>query len=154
VMPRPSVDQDHSELTKVLEALLTEDVTISANAVARRHSTLQSTTAITRSPARMTLLRDFQARQQRARELLEKAGSAATTRMARALAAREAEVATLRRQVTALVEGHVALVRVVAEMGGVRQLTKFYENYREVREQLGELAALPDSPDPTPRSSS
>ena len=38
---------------------------------------------------------------------------------------------------------HLALIAAVAQIGGMGKLTKFYENFRDIRNQLQDAGALP-----------
>jgi hypothetical protein len=59
------------------------------------------------------------------------------------LAQKDSRIADLERQVEALRISHLAMIRTVGEMGGISKLIKLYDGYREVRNELDRLAALP-----------
>jgi len=69
------------------------------------------------------------------------AGAAA----ANALADRELSISALESQVALLISSHVALIRAVGELGGFSKWAQFYESYRDSRDRLIQLGALPES---------
>lgn len=47
-----------------------------------------------------------------------------------------------------LITSHLAMLRAVGAMGGFSKWAQFYEQYREAREKLAELGAIPDNVTP------
>jgi len=132
-------------MVQVLEQLLSEDVDITARAVARLHPSLKAASSITRSPMRMELLSKYQEQQARYRQWKGRVSRMSGTEQSAALAARDARVAELEATVQLLTASHVALLRTVGELGGFSKWTKFYGDYSSVRDKLSALAALPAS---------
>ena len=135
-MSRPTVDPEHSRLRQILDTLIEENVAVTASAVIARHEDLNAVSAITRSPERMALVRDYQKRQRTARDWQRKASNTTHQKLINVLAERDLTVEALQQQVTTLVEGHVAMVNVVAEMGGMQKLTEYYSRFRDLRERI------------------
>ncbi|MNE99013.1 hypothetical protein D3C87_2002360 [compost metagenome] len=59
------------------------------------------------------------------------------------LAEKELRIAELERQVRLLTSSHLAMIRVVGELGGFSKWAAFYEHYAAARAQLEALGALP-----------
>lgn len=142
-MARKLQDQDNKELEAVLQALLAEDVGITAREVARRHSALASASTITRHPVRRQLLESYQNQQAEMRRWRTKLGKRSKEQTAELLTKQEAKVLELEHAVTALVAGHVSLIAAVAQVGGMAKLSKFYDRFREIRDELSRLNAIP-----------
>lgn len=132
-------------MVKVLEELLAEDVDITARAVARLHPALKAASSITRSPMRMELLSKYKERQASYRRWNGRTKRMSGTEQSAVLAARDTRIAELEAAVQLLTASHVAMLRVVGELGGFSKWAKFYQNYSSVRDQLGSLGALPSS---------
>jgi hypothetical protein len=132
-------------MVKVLEQLLAEDVDITARAVARLHPALKAASSITRSPMRMDLLSKYQERQASYRRWNGRTKRMSGTEQSAVLAARDTRIAELEAAVQLLTASHVAMLRVVGELGGFSKWTKFYGDYSSVRDKLSTLGALPNS---------
>lgn len=132
-------------MVQVLEKLLAEDVDITARAVARIHPSLKAASSITRSPMRMNLLTKYRERQAMYRRWNGRVSRMSGAEQSVALAAKDARIADLEETVQLLTASHVALLRVVGELGGFNRWTKFYEDYSSVRDRLAVLGALPSS---------
>lgn len=141
-MARKTQDQDNRELDSVLQELLTQNINITAREVARRHSSLSSASTITRHLERRKLLEDYQKRQSEMRTWQDRLGKRSKEQVAGELAAQQARISELDETVRTLVTGHVALIAAVAQVGGMSKLSKFYENFREVRQQLIQVSAI------------
>lgn len=143
---KQNTEQPEEEtMVKVLEQLLAEDEDITARAVARLHPILKAASSITRSPTRMNLLSKYQEQQDRYRRWKGRAARMSGTEQSAALAARDARIAELETTVQLLTASHVAMLRAVGELGGFSKWTKFYGDYKFVRDNLSALGALPDS---------
>ncbi|MCM2483274.1 helix-turn-helix domain-containing protein [Burkholderia glumae] len=55
-------------------------------------------------------------------------------------------IAELEATVQLLTASHLAMLRAVGELGGFSKWAKFYEQYREARDKLAELGAMPTAP--------
>lgn len=142
-MARNTLDEQHIELTKILEDLLSEDQDITARAVARRHSTLKSASTITRHPERRELVLKFQERQRELRLWKGRLGKTSKEGVANKLATQEERIDELEKLVVTLTTGHLALIAAVGQVGGMGKLAKFYENFREIRNSLYDAGAIP-----------
>ncbi len=132
-----------AEMTEILESLLRDDLEITARAVARLHPRLSAASSITRSESRKALLAHFQLRQKEYRKWRSRAGKKSTADLADALAIREQRIAELESHVQTLTTSHVALLRAVGALGGFSKWAQFFQDYKQVRETLGELKAIP-----------
>jgi hypothetical protein len=63
--------------------------------------------------------------------------------LAAQLAQKDLEIARLVRQVEILRIHDIAMIRTVGEMGGITNLLKLDEGYRDVRDELDRLGVLP-----------
>jgi hypothetical protein len=142
-MARHPVDQEHGELARILEELLNTDTDITAREVARRHTSLASASTITRNAERRQLLERYQQRQAELRRWKGRLTKTSRDEAAGKLARQEARIIDLETTVKTLMQGHLALIAAVAEVGGMTKLAKFYEHFRDVRNRLRDLGALP-----------
>lgn len=142
-MARKTQDQDNSELQAILRELLDQNIAITAREIARRHSSLSSASAITRHPGRRQLVEEYKNRQVEMRTWQDRMGKRSKENVAEQLAVQEAKILKLDQTVQTLVTGHVAPIAAVAQVGGMSKLSKFYENFREVRHQLVQARAIP-----------
>lgn len=142
-MARKTLDEQHIELTKILEDLLSEDQDITLRAVSRRHSTLKSASTITRHPQRRELVVKFRERQAELRLWKGRLGKTSKEGVANKLATQDTRIEELERLVGTLTTGHLALIAAVGQVGGMGKLAKFYENFREIRKSLYEAGAIP-----------
>lgn len=146
---RKTQDEDNRELERVLQELLNQNTAITAREVARRHSSLSSASTITRHLGRRNMVEEYQKRQSEMRAWQDRLGKRSKEQVAGDLAAQQAKISELDATVQTLVTGHVALLAAVAQVGGMSKLSKFYENFREVRQQLTQTGAIPhDIPTP------
>jgi predicted metal-dependent hydrolase len=141
---RKTKDEDNRELDSVLQELLNQNVDITAREVARRHSSFSSASTITRHPERRKLLENYQKHQSEMRTWQDRLGKRSKEQVAGELAAQQVKISELDETVRTLVTGHVALIAAVAQVGGMSKLSKFYENFREVRQQLIKAGAIAD----------
>jgi hypothetical protein len=139
------VDESNKDLTLVLEKLLEEDTEITARAVARLHPSLANASAITRNEERQRLVAQYQERQRALRGWQSRLNKQSRDKTASELAKKDHRISELQAQVAALADSHVAMIAAVGEMGGMAKLVKFYERYRDIRNRLHELGALPDT---------
>jgi hypothetical protein len=142
-MARRTVDESNRQLTLVLEKLLEEDTDITARAVARLHPSLSNASAITRNEERQRLVAQYQERQRELRRWHSRVNKQSRDKTASELAKKDHQISELEAQVAALVDSHVAMIAAVGEVGGMAKLVKFYGHYREIRNRLHELGALP-----------
>lgn len=133
------------EMALILEAMLEADETITARAIARKHSKLGHASSITRSPERRQLVEAYQKQQKQRREWVERAPKRSHDQLAAQLAKKDIRIAELEHQAEILRISHLAMIRVVGEMGGISKLLKLYEGYRGVRGELDRMGAIPKS---------
>lgn len=140
---RHLLDEQNQELQLVLDALIAEDVTITAREVARRHSCLNNASAFTRNAARSALIEKAQTLQENARRVRIGPAQEQVEAASTALEKSKEEVAKLRSQVDALVASHVACVRAVLNHGGMAALERFWIDYKGIADELRALKAIP-----------
>jgi hypothetical protein len=140
---RNTIDRKHTELTLILEDLLAQNLDITAREAARRHSLFSDASTITRHPDRRALLADYQKRQQEARRCVAQVVKSSKEDTANKLAGQQHIIDELTKKVEILTTGHLALFKAVGKLGGTAKLVKYYDEYREVRNSLVGLGALP-----------
>lgn len=131
------------EMERILGAMLEADETITARAVARKHSSLGHASSITRNPERRRMLELHQEQQRLRREWVGRAPRRSRDQLAAQLAQKDARIAELEHQVEILRISHLAMIRTVGELGGISKLLKLYEGYRNIKDDLGRLGLLP-----------
>lgn len=141
---RVLLDPSHHELSEVLDQLLEEDVDVTAREVARRHPTLKAVTAFTRNAARAQVIADAQRRQQEVRSVATTPHRKRAETLSEQLERRGEKVTELEGAVSALVASHVACVRAVMRHGGMPALERFWNDYKEIGEQVSSLGAIPE----------
>ncbi len=132
-------DQVDATLVRILEELLERDENITARAVARLHPEIGHASTITRSPPRSALVARYQVRQQEIRNHLGRMSKRSKDKIAFDLSAKDQRIAELERQVDILRASHVAMLRAVGELGGMSLWMKFFERFKEIRDELGSL---------------
>lgn len=132
-------------LRKVLDDLLERDETITARAVARLHPTIRHASSITRNKDRVRLLGEYQAKQRELRAYVGRIRKNSKENVAASLVEKDRMISELSAQVEILTASHVALIRVVGELGGMSKWVRFYESYKAVREKLVNMGAIPSA---------
>jgi hypothetical protein len=135
-----------STMHDILEMLLEQDDNITARAVARLHPTISSASSITRSEARSALLSEYQRRQNEYRRWRGRVAKQSGVQVAAMIADKDIRIADLESQVELLAASHLAMLRVVGELGGFGKWAAFYEQSREARQRLERLGATPSFP--------
>jgi hypothetical protein len=136
------VDVDESML-RILESLLERDVDITARAVARLHPSLKAASSITRSESRSTLVAQYRHRQNEFRRWQGRVGKRAGNQNAAALVDKQSIIDQMETMVALLTASHVALLRSLGELGGFAKWAAFYERFREARDALQTIGAIP-----------
>ena len=134
---------NESTMRDILEMLLEQDDNITARAVARLHPTIRSASSITRSEARSALLSEYQRRQNEYRRWRGRVAKQSGVQIAATIADKDIKIADLESQVALLTASHLAMLRVVGELGGFGKWAALYGQYREVRQQMDRLGATP-----------
>lgn len=142
-MVRKTIDPLHEELKAVLEGLVERDDDVSARAVARLHSSVKDASGIIRHPERRKLLEEYQARQKELRTAMGKIRRSGATAAAAKLQATSERIRNLEDSEAARVASHVAMINVVAELGGTAKLLQFYKRFAPIRDALARDGALP-----------
>lgn len=144
-MSRKTKDPLHTELKSVFEGMLERDEDITARAVARLHSTIKNASDITRHEERRALLDQFQSKQLELRKFANKVKHSGTTVAAKNLLETGERIRRLESNEAARIASHLAMIAVVCELGGTAKLLKFYQQYSQIRDQLTQQGALPNT---------
>lgn len=138
-----SKNQDDELLTQILDDLLQRNEDITARAVARLHPHIGHASTITRNAYRSDLLTRYQDKQEELRNHLSRLGKRSKESTAADLASKDQRIAELEWQVDLLRSSHLAMIRAVGELGGMSKWLRFFENYKDARDQLYQLNAMP-----------
>ena len=140
---QPEVSSD-PELARILDEMLAANETITARAAARKHPSVHHASAITRHPIRSELLRHYQARQKEFRIWSERLPKFSRAKAAASLAQKDQCIADLKRQNEVLQASHIAAIRSVGELGGMKKWLEFFESWHPAIEELRRTSALPE----------
>lgn len=134
-----------SAFIEVLQQLLEQDLDITARAVARLHPTISSASTITRSEQRATVLEEYRIKQLEFRRWQKNISKRSSANVAMSIADKDMRIAELEKQIEVLVASHLAMIKVVGEMGGFSKWQRFFEMASEALAQLSLLNAIPES---------
>lgn len=137
-------EHDH-KMREILDSMLANDEDITARAVARLHPSIKAASSITRSAARSQLLAQYQERQIEYRRWRGRVGKQSGADTAVVLEQKEHRIAELEQNMSFLIASHLSMLRAVGAMGGFSKWAQFYEQYREVRDKLVEMGAMPEA---------
>ena len=107
--------------------------------------------SLTRDAWRSGVVAEFRAEQERIRRQVEKTDKGSRTQVVAALAREKERSAELKRQVALLAASHLALIRAVGELGGMRAWSRFFEKYEGAARDLRTLGAMPEADVVPPR---
>jgi hypothetical protein len=138
-------EQDDVDMVRILQEMLETDVTMTARGVAKKHPFIQHASSITRHQNRSDLLARYQAMQNERRAWLKRLPKYSRAQTASQLADKDLRIAELERQIEILRVSHLAMIRAVGELGGTSRWLRFFEDYRDVGEELKKLGLLPDA---------
>ena len=134
---------DDDQMREILETLLADDEDITARAIARLHPSISAASSITRSKTRSRLLAEYQNRQAEYRRWRGRVAKRSGADTAASLADKDIRIAELKATVQLLTASHLAMLRAVGELGGFSKWARFYEEYRDARDKLIDLGAVP-----------
>jgi hypothetical protein len=134
---------DDDQMREILETLLADDEDITARAIARLHPSISAASSITRSKTRSRLLAEYQNRQAEYRRWRGRVAKRSGADTAVSLADKDIRIAELKATVQLLTASHLAMLRAVGELGGFSKWARFYEEYRDARDKLIDLGAVP-----------
>lgn len=137
-----SKDSDDKLFIQILDDLLQQDADITARAVARLHPHIGHASTITRNSARSGLLASYQDKQREIRKHLNRLTKRSKEATAAELTRKDQRIAELEMQVDLLRSSHLAMIRAVGELGGMSKWLKFYESYKDIRDQLNKVNAI------------
>ncbi len=143
---KPNSGGPEASLEEILAELLEQDVDITAREVARRHPTIKHASTVTRNASRRRLLEAYQRRQGELRAWLKRSKERSQKTLVEDLAKRDLQIQELERKIKVLQISCIAMVRVVASLGGMSKLLKFYEGYQTLKNELLRMGLLPESP--------
>jgi hypothetical protein len=139
-----SLRSSDPELVRVLDEMLAANETITARAAARKHPSVRHASSITRHAVRSEVLRRYRARQEEFRAWANRLPKLSRARVAAGMAEKDRRIADLEGQVDVLRASHVAMIRVVGELGGMSKWLRLFEGSRPAIEELKRTGALPD----------
>lgn len=141
-VPLVPASYDH-EMEEILRTMLENDEDITARGVIRRYPSLSAASSITRNPARAQMLARFQARQEEFRGWRTRLAKRSKESAAMGMAEKDSRIGELERQVELLTASHVAMLRAVGELGGYAKWAKFFDSYKDIRDELTKMGAMP-----------
>lgn len=131
-------------LEEVLEAMVTENATISARGVVRRSGDVfKHATDITRNKTRRTMVENAVRKQETIRAAVERSSKKSRAELERLVETKNAEIEQLQADKELLIASHRAMILSVAEMGGFPTWKRFFERYQSTVDSLERMAALP-----------
>ena len=133
------------EMESILQEMLERDEDMTARAVARVHPRVKAASSITRNPDRSALLAGYQKKQEEYRDWRKRLTKRSRDSTAMDMAEKDVRIKELEQQVEILTASHVAMLRAVGELGGFAKWAQFFESYKEVRDNLAKLGAMPDA---------
>jgi len=104
---------------------------------------LKAASSITRSESRSSLVAQYRHRQNEFRRWRGRAGKRAGDQNAAALVDKQSRIDQMEAMVALLTTSHVALLRSLGELGGFAKWAAFYERFREARDALQKIGAIP-----------
>lgn len=129
---------------QILEELLERNDNITARAVARLHPHIGHASTITRNSARSAILAEYQEKQSEIRKYLGRQTKRSKEAIAAELTSKDQRIAELEKQLDILRASHIAMIRAIGEMGGMGKWMKFFEHFKDVRDELTKLGAMPE----------
>jgi hypothetical protein len=142
--PATKIANVDESMLRILESLLERDVDITARAVARLHPALKAASSITRSESRRTLVAQYRLRQNEFRRWRGRVEKRTVDQNAAALVDKQSRIDQTETMVALLTASHVALLRSLGELGGFAKWAAFYERFREARDALQKIGAIPE----------
>jgi hypothetical protein len=142
--PTTKIANVDESMLRILESLLERDVDITARAVARLHPSLKAASSITRSESRRTLVAQYRHRQNEFRRWRGRVEKRTVDQNAAALVDKQSRIDQTETMVALLTASHVALLRSLGELGGFAKWAAFYERFREARDALQKIGAIPE----------
>jgi hypothetical protein len=135
-------EQRDRTFLSILDAMLKENETITARAVARRLEGVDHASSITRDPWRNARLSEWQSRQADLRRMIERSDKNSKSNLAAALARKDVRIRELEERVALLTASHRAMIHAIGEMGGMRAWSRFFENYDAAQDELHRMGAM------------
>lgn len=129
-------------LRMTLQAMLDRGERISARGVLKHLGDVRAASSLTRDTVRRSMLEEFRRLQAMRSAWVDRATKQSTARLERTLAARDARIAELERQVQLVIASHRALVHAVGELGGLPVWKKAFGGYERCLQELAHLGAL------------
>jgi len=125
--------------------MLNDDTTISARAVANRHTKIKSASSFTRNPDRLALISKYQERQSQHRTWQKKLKKTSSEKANQLLATKDERISELEMRNKLLIISHMAMLKAVGEMGGFAKWSKLFKDFQQVRQSLYEMNAMPNA---------
>lgn len=133
-------------LEELLEAMVTEDDTISARAVVRRsEGVFKHASDITRNEARRRRIEEAIKKQETIRAAVNRSSKKSRTELEKLVAAKNDEIEQIRADREMLVASHRAMILAVAEMGGFSRWRAFFDGYQATIDRLEKIGSIPNA---------
>ncbi len=133
------------EMEAILQGMLDRDEDITARGITRLYPKLKAASSITRNPARSKMLELYQTKQDEFRGWRKRLAKRSRDSSAMDMAEKDVRIAELERQVELLTASHVAMLRAVGELGGFAKWAKFFDTYKDIRDELAKMGAMPEA---------
>lgn len=143
--PEWQTGENEANLIAVLKKMLDDDITITARAVAKLHPSISAASSITRHPIRMSLLSEYQARQIEFRSWSKRIKKSSKANINMLLESQSKTIKDLENKLGTLTISHVNMIRAIGELGGFTKWSRFFQDYKEIRDQLYTMDALPNA---------
>lgn len=130
-------------LVTILEAMLSDDETITARAVVRRSDgAFKHASDITRNDGRRKMVDEYAKKQRDIRAAFERSSKRSRANLERLVASKNVEIERLKGERELLIASHRAMILSVAEMGGYSVWKRFFEKYQSTVDTLEKMGAL------------
>lgn len=140
-------DNHDLEMELILQNMIEENITISARGVARIHSKINAASSITRIKHRRALFDKYKLKQNNLRVWAKRLDKQSHTSTLERIAEQELIINKLEHKIELLTASHVAMIRVVGELGGFSKWVQFFQDYHSSLETLYSIGAVPDDID-------
>lgn len=130
-------------LEEILEAMLLDDVDVTARGVTRRAgSPFRHASDITRVAERKRLLDSYRERQAKLRTVMERADKQSKTNLVSRIAKLEDDKSAVEAERDVLIASHKAMLLAIGEMGGMTAWKQFFTAWEATCESLSRMGAL------------
>jgi len=133
-------------LKQSLEAMVTENETVTTRAVIRRMADVFKNPAdITRNAQRRALVGAYASKQEHIRNSIERSAKRSSAELERLLASKNAEIVRMQNEKKLLIASHRAMILATSQLGGFDVWKRFFERYQATVDSLDEMKAVPNA---------